>query len=679
MDDSQLLLIERFLDGDLAEDEAGRLRALVDADAEVRGELAAAMRMRGLAAASAHPDAAGEGLARVVMAAVERGAPGKFEARVLARIDKIPARRRGVPGRRPSAGVAKSFWWLAAAACLAVAIGVAAALLSGTKNLPAPPAIAEIAEVSGDVRLVRASGELAADAKIYSGDALTAAGASSRANIRLTDGTRIDLGPDTRLKLAEGENGKSVHLDSGAVSAEVAPQPPGKPLVFITPHAQATVVGTRLTLAVTGESTRLDVHQGTVRIRKTADEPAVLVGAGFYAVAAPGAELVAKPLAAAKPALGCWVIGYYLAGEAGAETIDLIPWSKYTHVIHNSIQPMADGSLHRPDYMTDAAIRSFVAAAHGNGVKALICAHEFGPYGAQFKTCTDPARIDAFVRNIVDFVTAWNYDGVNIDWRQDLVGAQYQDLISKLRAALPAGKTITVETWLPDRHFIKTVQDKIDQIILRTYEMDWAVLPGNNPAFTWHTAATCQGGNKDLMSMDIFAWHYNAGAGIPANKICITIPFNGLAKKGLKAGAGGAQGVTDPLQPWAFGDVKDINTNPREGIWYSELIRSVYWKDGVKVWDDGAKAQYIRYDAADPNRDAFVTYVGVEQILEIVKLVRSKGYGGIATHGLPHEFIKGQAGDARYPLSTALWHALEETAGAAPAGVGAETGGPDLF
>jgi hypothetical protein len=216
---------------------------------------------------------------------------------------RVPARPdMGAAGRR---GARRALGWLAAAACVAAAIGMAAALLSATKKPPAPQAIAEIAGSSGDVRLVRASGEPAADAKIYSGDAVTAAGASSRANIRLTDGTRIDLGPDSRLKLAEDEKGKSYALDSGAVSAEVVPQLPGKPLIFTTPHARAEVVGTRLTLAVTTQWTRLEVEEGKVELRRTQDGKAAVVGMGQFALAgpefAPEAQAIMKA-AAVEPA-----------------------------------------------------------------------------------------------------------------------------------------------------------------------------------------------------------------------------------------------------------------------------------------------------------------------------------------------------------------------------------------
>jgi hypothetical protein len=58
------------------------------------------------------------------------------------------------------------------------------------------------------------------------------------------------------------------------------------PLVFATPHARATVLGTRLRLAVGQQSTRLDVIEGRVELQRLADPHVLLVSSresGFAA------------------------------------------------------------------------------------------------------------------------------------------------------------------------------------------------------------------------------------------------------------------------------------------------------------------------------------------------------------------------------------------------------------
>jgi hypothetical protein len=54
--------------------------------------------------------------------------------------------------------------------------------------------------------------------------------------------------------------------------------------VFSTPHGEATVLGTRLTLAVTDQHTRLDVDRGLVRLTDRRGAAAAEVSAGRYAL-----------------------------------------------------------------------------------------------------------------------------------------------------------------------------------------------------------------------------------------------------------------------------------------------------------------------------------------------------------------------------------------------------------
>jgi hypothetical protein len=65
---------------------------------------------------------------------------------------------------------------------------------------------------------------------------------------------------------------------------------------FTTPNAQATVLGTRLSLEVGAASTRLEVEHGLVGISRRADRAMVEVAAGQFATVAEGTELAARPV-----------------------------------------------------------------------------------------------------------------------------------------------------------------------------------------------------------------------------------------------------------------------------------------------------------------------------------------------------------------------------------------------
>lgn len=102
------------------------------------------------------------------------------------------------------------------------------------------------------------------------------------ARLRWPDGMSIQL--DGRLAL-----NTPLALTRGHAAVDVA-----RPLAISTPHAEVRALGTRFTLRVEAESTRLEVQEGKVRITNglaTAD-----VGPSHYAIAAPKTPLSAKPL-----------------------------------------------------------------------------------------------------------------------------------------------------------------------------------------------------------------------------------------------------------------------------------------------------------------------------------------------------------------------------------------------
>jgi hypothetical protein len=122
-------------------------------------------------------------------------------------------------------------------------------------------------------------------------------GPKGLAVLRLLDGTRIELAADTSLVAPEG--GKRFVLSRGSLLADVVKQPQGAPLVFGTPSAEATVLGTTLRLTVAeGEKglTRLEVLEGKVRLLRALDGKTVDVPSGHFAVAAAGTDLKARAL-----------------------------------------------------------------------------------------------------------------------------------------------------------------------------------------------------------------------------------------------------------------------------------------------------------------------------------------------------------------------------------------------
>ncbi|MBA4388706.1 MAG: hypothetical protein C0404_12045 [Verrucomicrobia bacterium] len=99
------------------------------------------------------------------------------------------------------------------------------------------------------------------------------------------DGTKVELKENGEIAIARSDSGKRVHLSSGLLSAAVASQQSGRPMVFQTPQADAVVVGTRLELQAKPNRTRLDVVEGKVRFSFNDDTNCVTVASGEFAEA----------------------------------------------------------------------------------------------------------------------------------------------------------------------------------------------------------------------------------------------------------------------------------------------------------------------------------------------------------------------------------------------------------
>jgi hypothetical protein len=155
-------------------------------------------------------------------------------------------------------------------------------------------AVARVEKVEGTVSLPDGTG-LRANHVVLEGQGFRT-GPASAAVLRFPDGTRIEAGGETLVREIRLEGGRRINLDQGSLTAEVVRQAPGTSTVFVTPHGEATIVGTVLRLAVDAGKTRLDVSEGKVRLRRLPDGKPVEVAAGQYAVAAPGVNPAPRPL-----------------------------------------------------------------------------------------------------------------------------------------------------------------------------------------------------------------------------------------------------------------------------------------------------------------------------------------------------------------------------------------------
>jgi ferric-dicitrate binding protein FerR (iron transport regulator) len=178
------------------------------------------------------------------------------------------------PNPRRGTSLGMNLLLVAAAAALIAGVFIAPGLLQQGK------AIARVEAIQGEAKVVRGDSEVL----LKVGDAIL-----TEKTLRVADGSSLVLvyADRTRIEVAGGSfalssnpttRAKQVLLESGELTANVAKQSAG-PMLFNTPHAVATVLGTEFRLTVEPKATRLDVTEGSVQFATTDGAATTVVAA----------------------------------------------------------------------------------------------------------------------------------------------------------------------------------------------------------------------------------------------------------------------------------------------------------------------------------------------------------------------------------------------------------------
>lgn len=168
--------------------------------------------------------------------------------------------------------------WMAISVAV-LALAATAALVTVRVVWPTGGLTPTIAATRGDVQVLRNDQRIAATlaGTVRPGERILT-GADGTADLCLTDGTTMQVDSATDVGFEEQKGSRQVRLKTGAIRCEVASQRPDRPLVFQTPHAELTVLGTAFELSATPVESRVRVFEG--RVRWTAGGRSVEVGAG---------------------------------------------------------------------------------------------------------------------------------------------------------------------------------------------------------------------------------------------------------------------------------------------------------------------------------------------------------------------------------------------------------------
>src|SRR5262249_23586306 len=149
-------------------------------------------------------------------------------------------------------------------------------------------------------------------------------------------------------------------------------------------------------------------------------------------------------------------------------------------------------------------------------------------------------QVQVFAANIVSFLLAHSYDGVDFDWEGNVSDPgndlQYTDLVARVGAALP-GRTFTIDVF-SDHNLLSSARslgDTLSQVNVMCYDMD-----AFGSTRTWYNDALYDPIADNYGSCDQELAFFTSGGGntlygipgdpglaIPAGKMGVGVPFYG--------------------------------------------------------------------------------------------------------------------------------------------------------
>ena len=162
--------------------------------------------------------------------------------------------------------------------------------------------IATITGFRGSLLWTGNQGEIVLDMHVgreLTGGTIEGLGPCSWFELQFKDGSIVTISGTSMLTFADiGQ--KKLRLKQGAFTADVVPQPVGKPMIIQTPSAVIEVVGTRFEVEALQAFTTVNVREGNVRLKHLFDGSVVDIPAHYCVIAKAGSDLSPTRLPASK-------------------------------------------------------------------------------------------------------------------------------------------------------------------------------------------------------------------------------------------------------------------------------------------------------------------------------------------------------------------------------------------
>jgi len=171
---------------------------------------------------------------------------------------------------------------VAAAASVSIAFGVWRFMPAGARN---EGSLIETGE--RQTLELRFAEENTSPGKSRVATGMTTVDVASNTRLRVFGGGVV-IGTMANVKRVKATPGKVLLLESGSIRLAVARQPEGRSLVVRSPQAEIRVVGTKFAVNSDGRRTRVDVSEGTVRVRQVPEGAEFVLREELWATVADG-------------------------------------------------------------------------------------------------------------------------------------------------------------------------------------------------------------------------------------------------------------------------------------------------------------------------------------------------------------------------------------------------------
>jgi chitinase len=228
------------------------------------------------------------------------------------------------------------------------------------------------------------------------------------------------------------------------------------------------------------------------------------------------------------------IVGYF-ESWAGLSP-DKVEYQNLTHIIHAFAWPDTDGTIGRAYGIPDT---SLISLAHQANDKVLVSFTNIDSINGLGKILADSSLRSIFISNLIQFLAANHYDGIDIDWEYPTAAqsSKLTELVKEIRqrfdrinSALLISMAIPPNQYYGQYYEVENLLPYVDWFSILAYNFHgpWSAHSGHN-APLYPSPEDSDGDDSNSVQ------YMRVIRSIPASKILLGVPFYGLEfnSKGL--------------------------------------------------------------------------------------------------------------------------------------------------